>query len=228
MIGAGISGIVSMAALMEEGFTNIVCFEASDSIGGLWNYRDEAVVGFGSVMKTTVINHSKEMGALSNFPPKKEYSNYMRHREVMQYFTDYYKHIGCEKFIRFNTLVVNVKKAADYENTGDLSVTVKDKITGEITTDIFNGVMVCTGHFNYPKMETFPGQEDFKGEIIHTHDLKKADKFSDKNVLVIGTGCSGLDAAEVIGTVANQVGIFLKHLSNNLTKSNSLKEMTNN
>lgn len=207
IIGAGSSGIMAIGALKEEGF-NPVCFEASDGVGGLWNYKEESVPGFGSVMSTTIINHSKEMGAFSNFPPKKEYHNYMRHRELLQYLREYFHHIEGEKNVRFNTEVISVKKAEDYESTGRLSVTVKDKVSGEVTTEVYDGVMVATGHFTFPKFESFPGQDKFKGKIIHTHNLKKPDKFSGQNVLVIGTGCSGLDAAEVISSVAKQVRFY--------------------
>ena len=40
-------------------------------------------------------------------------------------------------------------------------------------TDVFDGVMVCTGHHTeeyWP--QPFPGQGDFTGKIIHSHDYK--------------------------------------------------------
>lgn len=156
-------------------------------------------------MPTTVLNHSKEVGAISNFPPKKEYCNYMRHREVYEYMTEYYKHHDCEKYIRFNTEVINVRKSEDYDETGRFLVTVKDKIFGKVSTDTYDGVMVCTGHFNVPIIGEFPGLDKFKGTVIHTHSLKTVEKFKGQNVLIIGNGCSGLDAAEVLCSVAKQV-----------------------
>lgn len=204
IVGAGASGIGSIVALREEGIEP-VCFEASDSYGGTWNYKEESKVGYASVMPTTVLNHSKELGAASNFPPKKEYSNYMRHSDVFKYITEYYKHHGCEKYIQFNTEVINVRKAEDYDESGRFCVTVKNKISGKVLTDVFDGVMVCTGHFNWPKIDNFPGIEKFKGTVMHTHSLKTVEKFKGQRVLIIGTGCSALDAAEVTSSVAKQV-----------------------
>lgn len=210
IIGGGASGIGSIAALKEEGIEP-VCFEASDRYGGTWNYREDSTIGYASIMPTTVLNHSKEIGAASNFPPRKEYNNFMRHQEVFQYLTEYYEHHQCEKYIHFNTEVINVKKADDYDATGRFLVTVKDKISGKVSTDIYDGVMVCTGHFTIPKMEHFPGLENFKGTVMHTHSLKTVEKFKGQNVLIIGAGCSGLDAAEVISSVAKQVYLSVRH-----------------
>ena len=218
IVGGGASGIGSIVALREEGM-NPVCFEARDSYGGTWNYRHDSEIGYASIMSTTVLNHSKEIGAASNFPPKKEYSNYMRHRDVFQYITDYYKHHGCEKYIQFNTEVISVKKTEDYDETGRYSVTVKNKVSGKVFTDVFDGVMVCTGHFNWPKVEKFPGMENFKGTVMHTHSLKTVEKFKGQRVLVVGAGCSALDAVEVLSSVAKQVCYwFLRN--NSYLKSN--------
>lgn len=38
MIGAGVSGLPSIKACLEEGL-DVVCYERSSDIGGLWNYR---------------------------------------------------------------------------------------------------------------------------------------------------------------------------------------------
>ena len=63
---------------------DVICFEASDKIGGLWRYKptetDES-----SVMKSTVINTSKELCSYSDFPPEPEMANYMHNTEMLRY-----------------------------------------------------------------------------------------------------------------------------------------------
>ena len=209
VIGAGIAGIGCIALIKEDGMEP-VCYELSDRYGGNWSYRPEARYGQASIMPTTIINHSKEMGAASNFPPKKEYSNYMKHTELLQYITDYAKHFDCERHIHYNMEVIQVKKAFDYDETGRWTVTTKNHNNGETVTETFDGVFVATGHINRPTMPTFPGQEIFKGKIMHTHSLKDVEEFAEQNVVIVGIGCSALDAAVEISRVAKQV-ISLKH-----------------
>lgn len=71
----------------------------------------------------------------------------------------------------------------------------KNTETNETTQQTFDGVMVCIGHHVYPKIPTFPGQEKFRGTILHSHSVKDCDQFSGKKVVVVGIGNSGADVA---------------------------------
>ncbi|CAL1263046.1 unnamed protein product [Larinioides sclopetarius] len=194
--------MASIAMLKEEGLEP-VCFEKTDRPGGTWFYREEIIEGVASIMPTTVINHSKEMGAFSTFPPAKEYNNYMRHYEMYQYLMEYWSKYDCFRHVRVNMEVISVKRTDDYNETGRWIVT--NTISGVVTTDIYDGVLVCVGHINRPKMPLFPGQDSFKGQIIHTHSLRGVENYKNKTVIVVGMGCSGLDAAVEISNVAEQV-----------------------
>lgn len=204
VIGGGFCGIGSISHLKAEGMEP-VCYERSNKYGGTWCYRKETMYGQASIMPTTIINHSKEMGALSNYPPRKEFSNYMKHSDLYQYIIDYAKHFDCEKYIQYNMEVLHIKKALDYEATGKWMATAKNVITGQVTVDTFDGVFVATGHVNRPLIPKFAHQEKFKGEILHTHSLKEVESFTGKNVVIVGMGCSALDAAVEISRVAKQV-----------------------
>ncbi|GIY32933.1 hypothetical protein CEXT_573861 [Caerostris extrusa] len=59
-------------------------------------------------------------------------------------------------------------------------------------------------------MGEYPGMDKFQGIIIHTHDLKRVDMFKNKRVLVVGVGCSGLDAAVEISNISSQVYLSSK------------------
>ncbi|KAF8795330.1 Dimethylaniline monooxygenase like protein [Argiope bruennichi] len=221
VIGAGFVGLVSLVSLKEEGGFDPICFEKTDKPGGTWCYREEPEEGVGSTMSTTIINHSKEMGALSNFPPKKESNNFMRHHEFYEYLMDFANSKDVLKYIRYNIEVLEVKRTDDYEETGRWTVTVKNRLSGEASTDVYDGVLVCVGHINRPKMPSYPGQDLFKGRIMHTHSLKRVEPFKDKRIVVVGMGCSGLDAAVETSNVAKQVYISTRsgaHVINRVGK----------
>jgi len=60
IIGAGASGMTATKACLEEGF-DVVVFERFDFTGDLWRYHEEDIDGIASVMKSTIINSSKEL-----------------------------------------------------------------------------------------------------------------------------------------------------------------------
>lgn len=53
IIGAGASGLTAIKCCLDEGLEP-VCYERTDEIGGLWNYKEEIRHGQASVMKSTV------------------------------------------------------------------------------------------------------------------------------------------------------------------------------
>lgn len=74
-------------------------------IGGLWYYTEEPTDGQSCVMKSTVINTSKEMMCYSDYPIPKESPNFMHNKHVLQYFNLYAEKFDLKKYIRFKTEV---------------------------------------------------------------------------------------------------------------------------
>ena len=83
VIGAGATGMTATKACLEQGF-DVVVFEKTNYTGGLWRYQDKlGENGIASVMKSTIINTSKEMSAFSDFPPPEEYPNFMHNSKMV-------------------------------------------------------------------------------------------------------------------------------------------------
>lgn len=82
VIGGGPSGLTAIKQCRDEGL-DVVGFERSAEIGGLWYYRDEVADDVASVAKSTVINTSKESSAFSDFPPPANYPNYMHNSNMV-------------------------------------------------------------------------------------------------------------------------------------------------
>lgn len=205
VIGAGASGLAAIKCCLDEGLKPD-CFERSEHIGGLWYYQNEAIDGQASVMKSTVINTSKEMMSYSDFPIPAQFPVFMHNTYVQRYMTMYAETFGLTKHIRFHTEVLSVKRCKDFETTGLWNIQIRDLSKGGLTEDlVYDAVMICTGHHAEKNVPTFPGLDKFKGEVIHSHDYKHSKGYEDKRILIIGIGNSGGDAAVELSRVASQV-----------------------
>ncbi|KAI1703367.1 flavin-binding monooxygenase-like domain-containing protein [Ditylenchus destructor] len=202
VIGAGASGLPSARWALEYGFEPVV-FELTNEVGGMWCYKSEKTE-LPSVMKSTVINSSKEMTAFSDFPPPAEFANFMHNTVLHRYFRLYARHHKLYEHIRFNHRVEQVRRAPDYNETGRWAI---DYITpdGTKAREIFDAVLLGSGHHYRPYWpEAWPGQDTFKGRIIHSHDYKEPRGFEDGVTVVVGIGNSGVDVAVEQSRVAKE------------------------
>ena len=121
-------------------------------------YTEKAIEDQACVMKTTVINTSKEIMAYSDFLIPKEFPIYMHNTKVIEYFKMYSERIGAEKYTKFNTEVMKVKEAGDFQTSGKWELHIKDHKNDVTSTEIFDGVLLCTGHHAEKNLPTFEGK----------------------------------------------------------------------
>nr|XP_060477718.1 flavin-containing monooxygenase 5 isoform X1 [Panthera onca]XP_060477719.1 flavin-containing monooxygenase 5 isoform X1 [Panthera onca] len=204
VIGGGASGLSSIKCCLEEGLEP-VCFERTHDIGGLWRFQENPEEGRASIYKSVIINTSKEMMCFSDYPIPDHYPNFMHNSQVLEYFRMYAKEFDLLKYIRLKTTVCSVKKQPDFSTSGQWEVVTESE--GEKEVNVFDGVMVCTGHHTnaHLPLESFPGIEKFKGQYFHSRDYKNPQSFTGKRVIVIGIGNSGGDLAVEISHTAKQV-----------------------
>ncbi|XP_060088582.1 flavin-containing monooxygenase 3-like [Heteronotia binoei] len=204
IIGAGVSGLASIKACLEEGLEPI-CFERSNDIGGLWQFTDTTVDGRASIYASVHTNSCKEMMCFPDFPFPEDFPNYLHNSKLQEYIQLFAKHFDLLKYIKFKTLVIHVKKRPDFSTTGQWEVETETE--GQMESDIFDAVMVCSGHHVYPNnpANEYTGIEKFKGKYFHSREYKGPEKFKGKKVLVIGLGNSGSDIAVELSNAASQV-----------------------
>lgn len=204
IIGAGASGLAAIKCCIDEGIEP-VCYERSSDIGGLWRYTDTVTEGQSCVMKSTVINTSKEMMCYSDFPIPEDYPIYMHNTYVHKYFNLYADKFNLRKYIQFDTEILTVNKHTDFSKTGQWVIKIKNKKIDKVQDLIYDAVMVCTGHHAEKQVPDFPGLCNFKGKILHSHDYRHPAGFEDKRVVIIGIGNSGGDMAVELSRIASQV-----------------------
>ncbi|XP_022103457.1 dimethylaniline monooxygenase [N-oxide-forming] 5-like isoform X1 [Acanthaster planci] len=206
IIGSGVTGLAAIKCCLDEGLQP-TCFEKSDTIGGLWVYRDGTDFQMtGSVFKSSVTNTSKEAMCFSDFPFPKQWPNFLRNADMKKYCDLYAEKFGLTEHIRLSTRVTCLSQAPDYNTTGRWVVTSRQQESGDgVTSQVFDSVMICTGMFNNPFRPNFPGLSDFQGRVMHSHDYRKPVGFDDKRVVIIGFGNSAIDAAVDLSRCASQV-----------------------
>ncbi|XP_028400860.1 dimethylaniline monooxygenase [N-oxide-forming] 2-like [Dendronephthya gigantea] len=234
IIGCGVGGLTAIKCCLDAGLQP-TCFEQQSSFGGIWNYTDEPRPGLGSVHSGTVTNISKAIMCFSDFPVPKEWPNYLHHRLFMKYLRLYAENFGLEEYVRFNTKVTKLSKATDYNETGNwaLSYTRNTRQAEneapkngiQIDEEIFDAVMICTGHLSIPSIPDIPGMKKFQGAKVHSGDYRSFKPYVGKRVVVVGCGSSAGDISIELSLHASQVylstrsgGYIVKRLVPGTTK----------
>ena len=203
IIGAGPSGLAQLrafqsAAAKGEAVPEVVCYEKQSDWGGLWNYTwrtgvDEA--GYpchGSMYRYLWSNGPKEGLEFADYTFDEhfgcEIASYPPRAVLFDYIKGRVERAGVRDKIQFNTVVRDVR----FEN-GKFSLTARNTKTDSETTEVFDHVVVASGHFSTPNVPHYPGFESFNGRILHAHDFRDAREFSGKDILILGTSYSAED-----------------------------------
>ncbi|KAJ6225466.1 hypothetical protein RDWZM_004011 [Blomia tropicalis] len=219
IIGAGVCGLTTAKCCLDEG-VDIVVFERSKNTGGLWRFQNDVRSngslnqsdGTATVMHSTVINSSKELSAFSDFPPPDHFPNYMHNTQMMEYLDQYGNNFNFNAHVRLQHEVISVTPTINHESTGQWQVRYKDLRTDLESNEVFDAVYICTGHHGYKSMpDPLPGQETFRGKIIHSHDVKTGEHFRNQRIVVVGLGNSGADLAAELSPIAKQVYVSIRH-----------------
>lgn len=113
--------------------------------------------------------------------------------KYLEDYVDKMSHVGqtLRDRIQFNTYVESIKKV-----DGQWRFICTDGITKSQREMFSSRVMIANGQNSLPNMPKFPGQEHFRGKIIHSIDFGQSDVAQNKSiqhVSVIGAGKSAAD-----------------------------------
>ncbi len=113
-------------------------------------------------------------------------SGYPTRQQIIDQITKVWKRYELEGRTRFNTRVEKI-----YRDESGRWV-VNDAANGH-----FDGIIAAVGTCGEPKMPALPGQEKFKGTIVHSSELT-ADHIDakGKRILIVGGGASAVEAVE--------------------------------
>ena len=109
--------------------------------------------------------------------------------DIWQYMADTARKHGIDEHIRFNTRVIS----ADWDSATD-TWTVQTEQGGEPRTYRGRFLFFASGYYNYdePYSPTFPGIEDFKGDVVHPQQWPDGLDYAGKRLVVIGSGATAV------------------------------------
>lgn len=187
IIGAGPAGLVAAKSCLEYGLTPTI-FEKSSRVGGVWSGEDHGAAWTG--MHT---NLSKWSCMFSDFPWNDNTQEFPFQSEVSDYLKSYADAFHVTPHIRFNTEVMKVDKT----DSGWLL-----DFNGQ--AEYFDAVIIASGFFTKGAQPTISGQENFKGDIIHSSRVRPDTIALEKNIVICGGSFSGYELAAEFAKAAKQ------------------------
>ncbi|KAJ5420718.1 hypothetical protein N7465_003237 [Penicillium sp. CMV-2018d] len=192
IIGAGFSGLATACQLRREhNCDDYVIYDRSPAPGGTWwaNKYPGCAVDIPAVFYSL------------SFAPNPDFSKvYPPQAEILEYFNKV-----ADKFDVSRHIVRNTEWEGAYwqDSTNSWLVKLKDLSTGQTFYHECKILISAVGALVNPNRFGIPGVETFEGDIVHTAAWKADLSLHQKDVIVVGNGCS---AAQLIPAIAKEAG----------------------
>jgi cation diffusion facilitator CzcD-associated flavoprotein CzcO len=190
IVGAGISGVGGAYHLStQRPGTSFVVLEALHSFGGTWLTHKYPGIRSDSDLYTFGYRFKPWVG-----PPIAAAS------EILKYMGEVIEDHGLAPHIRYNHTI----HSAEWDSEAKLwTLTATDTATGQPRRFTCNFLWMCQGYYRHAEGYTpeWPGMETFAGDIVHPQQWPEGLDYSDKRVIVIGSGAS---AATIVPAMAGR------------------------
>jgi cation diffusion facilitator CzcD-associated flavoprotein CzcO len=171
VIGAGPAGLASAAELRRRGVPTVV-LERADGIAASWRGRYDRLR----------LNTSRWFSKLPGGSYAPGTGVFPTRDEVVAYLEDYVRDNALD--VRINTSVERI----DRDGAGWVVRTSAGDVTAE-------QVVVAAGYEHTPFVPDWPGRDRFRGSLLHAAEYRNPEPFRDRDVVVVGPGCSGMEIA---------------------------------
>nr|ACU22931.1 unknown [Glycine max] len=229
VIGAGPSGLVAARELRKEGH-RVVLLEQNHDVGGQWLYESnvegEDPLGkkpflkvHSSIYESLRLTSPREIMGFTDFPflvkKGRDMKRFPSHTELLMYLRDFCEHFGLGEMIRFNTRVDYVGMLDYGVCSNDLKWVVRseDKKSEKTVEEVFDAVVVATGHYSQPRLPSIQGMDTWKRKQMHSHIYRTPEPFRNEIVVVVGNSLSGQDISIELVDVAKEVHMSSRSLN---------------
>jgi monooxygenase len=181
IIGAGISGI-SAAYFVQTKCPNktYAILEGRSNLGGTWD-----------LFKYPGLRSDSDMYTMGfKFNPWVNTKAVSSGESILEYLNATVDKFGIRSHIQFERSV----KHASWSSEKSLWTLTVQQSANETITYTCNFLSLCIGYYDYDNGYTpeFVGREKFKGQVVHTQKWTKDIDYTDKKVIVIGSGATAM------------------------------------
>ena len=193
VVGAGISGIAAGYNLKKScPNKSFAILEGRESLGGTWD-----------LFKYPGIRSDSDMHTLGyRFKPWIHDKSIADGPSILEYLNETVDENNLKKNILINHKVKSANWNSD-KSLWELEINNKDQLVN-MTCDF---LFLCGGYFSYskPHMPSFINQEKFEGQIIHPQFWNDQLDYTNKKVVVIGSGATAITLVPAIAEKAKHV-----------------------
>ena len=190
MVGAGFSGIGVTVRLKQAGLDDLVVYERSTSVGGVW--RDNTYPGAACDVPSHLYSFS--------FAPEGRWSNrFAQQHEIVAYLERVAVEFDVVRHVRFSS---EVESAVYDESCLVWTLRLADGTTGE-----YDVVITACGQLSRPAVPDVPGLQEFAGAVFHSAQWDHDADLSGR-VAVLGTGASAIQFVPEVARQAAAMTVF--------------------
>jgi putative flavoprotein involved in K+ transport len=196
VVGAGPAGLAVAACLRRRGL-DVLVVDRGAAVGDSWRNRYDRLH----------LHTPRVQSALPGLRIPRRYGRWVAKDDVAAYLRQYAEHHGIVP--RFGTEVERLERDGD----GWTAHTTGPPLRAR-------QVVVATGYNQAPVAPHWPGQESFRGDLIHASAYANAEKYRDRDVLVVGAGNTGAEiAADLAESGAGRVWVAVRTPPNIVPRS---------
>jgi cation diffusion facilitator CzcD-associated flavoprotein CzcO len=189
VIGAGVAGLYQLHLLRQQGLA-VRAFDTASDVGGTWYWNRYPGARFDS--EAYIYQYLFSEALYSGWSWSEKFPGQPEIERWMHYVAD---KLDLRRDIQFSTTIT----AARFDEATGRWTVVTDQ--GQVIDTQF--LITCCGMLSAPLASVFPGQETFRGRLVHTARWPREPlDLAGKRVGVIGIGATGI---QVIQTIADQV-----------------------
>ncbi|MBL7777879.1 MAG: NAD(P)/FAD-dependent oxidoreductase [Chitinophagales bacterium] len=195
VVGAGLSGIDAAYHLQTKcpGKTFTV-LEGRNAIGGTWD-----------LFRYPGIRSDSDMFTLGfPFSPWENPKAIADGPAILKYIKDTAAKFGIDKKTQYNHRAVDANWSDD-EKMWTLTIAPHEQVKHAQIKCRF--LMMCSGYYNYEQgyLPEFAGYNDFKGRIVHPQKWTPDIDYTNKKVIVIGSGATAVTLVPEMSKLASKV-----------------------
>ncbi|KAJ4717161.1 Flavin-containing monooxygenase [Melia azedarach] len=206
IVGSGPSGLATAACLKVHSIPYVI-LEREDCFASLWKkYSYDRLH----------LHLAKQFCDLPHMPFPPSYPSFISKNLFVKYLDDYVSHFNIIPLYRRSVELANYDEASrkwivKVMNYGSTSGKVEEYYSGKF-------LVVASGEASNPFTPDIDGLSTFTGKVIHSTQFKNGKSYSDQNVLVVGSGNSGMEIALDLANHGANTSIVVRSPLHVLTK----------